>query len=300
MVHVSNIQVGARANSPSDLLSRGQAVKVKVMSVAGNRIGLSMKDVDQVTGRDLTPHLRIKSEAELEQERVQAPIAVPLRVKDEGPVRSAKRLTSPERWEIKQLISSGAIDASEYPDLDEDFNNPMAHVEIEEELDVEIREDEPPFLAGQTKRTLDLSPVKIVKAPDGSLNRAALAGASLAKERRELRQQEANEEVDSQARDFSQPWLDPMSKEADKIFAQDLRGNLKGQKAGEVPSWKQSSFNKTTTFGEMTTLSIQDQRKSLPIYKLREPLLKAIEEVSQFIPEMWPFPKIACSIKFSL
>ena len=300
MVHVSNIQVGARANSPSDLLSRGQAVKVKVMSVAGNRIGLSMKDVDQITGRDLTPHLRIKSEAELEQERVQAPIAVPLRVKDEGPVRSAKRLTSPERWEIKQLISSGAIDASEYPDLDEDFNNPMAHVEIEEELDVEIREDEPPFLAGQTKRTLDLSPVKIVKAPDGSLNRAALAGASLAKERRELRQQEANEEVDSQARDFSQPWLDPMSKEADKIFAQDLRGNLKGQKAGEVPSWKQSSFNKTTTFGEITSLSIQDQRKSLPIYKLREPLLKAIEEVSQFIPEMWPFPKIACSIKFSL
>jgi ATP-dependent RNA helicase DHX8/PRP22 len=286
MVHVSSIQTGARANSASDLLSRGQQVKIKVMSVAGNRIGLSMKDVDQVSGRDLTPHLRIMSEAELEEDRVRAERAssganaLPLRSKDEGPVRSAKRLTSPERWEIKQLISSGAIDASEYPDLDEDFNNPMAHVQVEEELDVEIREDEPPFLAGQTKRTLDLSPVKIVKAPDGSLNRAALAGASLAKERRELRQQEANEEADSQARDFSQPWLDPMSKETDKMFAQDLRGSLRGQKAGEVPSWKQQSFNKATTFGEITSLSIQDQRKSLPIYKLRDPLLKAIEEVS--------------------
>lgn len=286
MVHVSNIQTGARANSASDLLSRGQSVKVKVMSVAGGRIGLSMKDVDQISGRDLTPHLRIKSEAEMEEERVQAARAatsganaMPLRSKDTAPVRSAKRLTSPERWEIKQLISSGAIDASEYPELDEDFNNPMAHAEIEEELDVEIREDEPPFLAGQTKRTLDLSPVKIVKAPDGSLNRAALAGASLAKERRELRQQEANEEADSQARDFSQPWLDPMSKETDKVFAQDLRGNLRGQKAGEVPSWKESSFNKTTTFGQITSLSIQDQRKSLPIYKLRDPLLKAIDEV---------------------
>ncbi|KDR85685.1 hypothetical protein GALMADRAFT_234699 [Galerina marginata CBS 339.88] len=284
MVHVSNIQAGARANSAADLLSRGKAVKVKVMSVAGTRLGLSMKDVDQATGRDLTPHLRIKSEAEMEQERIHAARAssgsnaVPLRSKDEAPVRSAKRLTSPERWEIKQLISSGAIPASEYPELDEDFSNPMAHAEVEEELDVEIREDEPPFLAGQTKRTLDLSPVKIVKAPDGSLNRAALAGASLAKERRELRQQEANEEVDSQARDFSQPWLDPMSKETDKVFAQDLRGNLKGQKAGEVPSWKQSSFNKTTTFGEITSLSIQDQRKSLPIYKLRDALLKAIDE----------------------
>ncbi|RDB29374.1 Pre-mRNA-splicing factor ATP-dependent RNA helicase prp22 [Hypsizygus marmoreus] len=284
MVHVSNISAGGRANSASDLLSRGQAVKVKVMSVAGSRVGLSMKDVDQASGRDLTPHLRIKSEAEMEEDRMRAvrassgANALPLRSKDEGPVRSAKRLTSPERWEIKQLISSGAVDASEYPELDEDLNNPMAHAEVEEELDVEIREDEPPFLAGQTKRTLDLSPVKVVKAPDGSLNRSALAGASLAKERRELRQQEANEEADSQARDFSQPWLDPMSKESDKMFAQDLRGNLKGQKAGEVPKWKEQSFNKATTFGESTSLSIQDQRKSLPIYKLRDPLLKAIGE----------------------
>ncbi|KAG6873856.1 hypothetical protein C0995_010468 [Termitomyces sp. Mi166 len=284
MVHVSSIQAGTRVNSASDLLSRGQPVKVKVMNVAANRISLSMKDVDQVTGRDLTPHLRIKSEAEMEEDRLRAlrassgANAVPLRSKDDGPKRSAKRLTSPERWEIKQLISSGIIDASEYPDLDEDFNNPMAHVEVEEELDVEVREDEPPFLAGQTKKTLDLSPIKIVKAPDGSLNRAALAGASLAKERRELRQQEANEEADSQARDFSQPWLDPMSKESDRLFAQDLRGNLKSQKAGEVPQWKQSSFNKATTFGEITTLSIQEQRRSLPIYKLREPLLKAIGE----------------------
>jgi len=282
-------------------------VKVKVMSVAGGRIGLSMKDVDQATGRDLTPNLRIKSEAEMEQERMQAARAssganaVPLRAKeDTAPVRSAKRLTSPERWEIKQLISSGAIDASEYPDLDEDFSNPMARAEIEEELDVEIREDEPPFLAGQTKRTLDLSPVKIVKAPDGSLNRAALAGASLAKERRELRQQEANEEADSQARDFSQPWLDPMSKDTDKVFAQDMRGNLRGQKAGEVPSWKQSSFNKTTTFGEITSLSIQEQRKSLPIYKLRDPLLKAIDEVCSISIDLSQNSDLVCSIKYSL
>lgn len=290
MVHVSNITTGTRANSASDLLSRGQAVKVKVMSVAGSRVGLSMKDVDQASGNDLTPHLRIKSEAEMEDERARAARAssganaMPLRSKDvdEGPIRSAKRLTSPERWEIKQMIASGRVDASEYPDLNEDFNNAMVHAEVEEELDVEVREDEPPFLAGQTKKTLDLSPVKIVKAPDGSLNRAALGGASLAKERRELRQQEANEEADSTARDFSQPWLDPMSTEADKMFAQDLRGNIKGQKAGEVPKWKEQSFNKATTFGEITTLSIQDQRKSLPIYKLRDSLLKAIDEVRFF------------------
>ena len=285
MVHVSNIQVGARANSATDLLSRNQTVKVKVMSVAGTRVGLSMKDVDQISGRDLTPHLRIKSEAEMEAERQEAARAslsgsnaVPLRGKTDEPKRSAKRLTSPERWEIKQLISSGAIPASEYPELDEDFNNPAARAEVEEELDVEVREDEAPFLAGQTKKTLDLSPVKIVKAPDGSLNRAALAGAALAKERKEMRQQEANEVADSEARDFSTPWLDPMSSQQDRVFAQDLRSNLRNGQ-GDNPKWKEATFSKATTFGEITSLSIQDQRKSLPIYKLRGPLLDAIREV---------------------
>lgn len=285
MVHVSNIQQGARANSAADLLTRGQTVKVKVLSVAGTRVSLSIKDVDQATGRDLTPHLRIKSEAELAEEEQQRTArganTIPLGSKGfkDEPVRSAKRLTSPERWEIKQLISSGALDPSDYPDLDEDFNNPIVLAEVEEELDVEIKEEEPPFLAGQTKKTLELSPVKIVKAPDGSLNRAALAGASLAKERREMRQQEVNEQADSEARDFSAPWLDPMSKDSEKIFAQDLRGHLRGQKAGEQPKWKEATFNKATTFGEITSLSIQDQRKSLPIYKLRDQLLDAIRAV---------------------
>jgi ATP-dependent RNA helicase DHX8/PRP22 len=209
--------------------------------------------------------------------------AVPLRGKVDESKRSAKRLTPPERWEIRQLISSGVIPASEYPGLNEDFSNPATRAEVEEELDVEVREEEPPFFAGQTKKTLDLSPVKIVKAPDGSLNCAALAGAALAKERKEMRQQEANEVADSEARDFSTPWLDPMSSQQDKVFAQDLRSNLR-QGQNDAPKWKEATFSKATTFGEITSLSIQEQRKSLPIYKLRGPLLEAIREVGIYIP----------------
>jgi ATP-dependent RNA helicase DHX8/PRP22 len=257
-------------------------------------MSLSMKDVDQVTGRDLTPHLRIKSEAELAEEEAEAARrsmatsganAVPVGggARDDmpapAPVRSVKRLTSPERWEIKQLIASGALNPADYPDLEDDFTVTNARAEIEEEIDVEVREDEPAFLAGQTKRTLELSPVKIIKAPDGSLNRAALSGQSLAKERRELRQQDANEKADSEAHDFSAPWLDPMAREGEKVFAQDLRGNLRGQQAGAEPAWRQATFNKATTFGQITSLSIQDQRKSLPIYKLRDQLVAAIKEV---------------------
>jgi len=64
-----------------------------------------MKDMDQTTGRDLTPHIQTKSEAA--RASLTDPNAVPLRGKTDEPKRSAKRLTSPERWEIKQSISSG-------------------------------------------------------------------------------------------------------------------------------------------------------------------------------------------------
>ena len=53
MVHVSSI-TGTRIQSPSEIVKRWDKVKVKVMSVAGNKIGLSMRDVDQRTGVDLS------------------------------------------------------------------------------------------------------------------------------------------------------------------------------------------------------------------------------------------------------
>lgn len=306
MVHVGSIVQGQRINHPSDILSRNQIVKVKVMSVAGNRIGLSMKDVDQSTGRDLTPHLRIKSEAEMEEEREKmsqrsatgsnmAPLgsrsangsstngrgAMPKSADNDGR-GTAKRLTSPERWELKQLIASGAAKASDYPELLEEQEMALlatrSGINPDEEVDVEVNEKEAPFLAGQTGSSLELSPVKIVKAPDGTLNRAALAGTGLAKERRELRQQEINSEADAEARDMSSGWQDPMAQQQDRVFAQDLRGTALGQKAQDQPAWKKETFNKATTFGKITNLSIKDQRAGLPIYKLREQLVQAVRD----------------------
>jgi ATP-dependent RNA helicase DHX8/PRP22 len=34
--------------------------------------------------------------------------------------RPGKRLTSPERWEVTQLIKSGVLDVTEYPTFDEE------------------------------------------------------------------------------------------------------------------------------------------------------------------------------------
>lgn len=45
----------SRVPSVKEVVSRGQEVWVKVVSLAGQRIALSMKDVDQKSGKDLTP-----------------------------------------------------------------------------------------------------------------------------------------------------------------------------------------------------------------------------------------------------
>lgn len=44
-----------RVDNPKDVLKRDQEVWVKVISLAGGRLRLSMRDVDQKTGRDLIP-----------------------------------------------------------------------------------------------------------------------------------------------------------------------------------------------------------------------------------------------------
>ncbi|KAJ8327909.1 DEAH-box ATP-dependent RNA helicase prp22 [Batrachochytrium dendrobatidis] len=283
MVHIGSLKEGGmRINHPNEVVSRNQNVKVKVMSVLGNRLSLSMKDVDQATGEDLTPHLRIKTPAELEAEANRNPDQ-PLpgmqqvRVIENMDTQktAVKRISSPERWEIKQLIASGVLDPKDYPNLDEEHGL-LNYEEAEEELDIEIREDEPAFLAGQTKQSLQLSPIKIVKNPDGTLNRAALAGASLAKERREIRQQQAAADYDAVPRDLNQPWLDPLPNADDKMFAQDLKGF--GRLATDIPEWKKSIINNATTFGKITSLTMKGQRESLPIFKLRDTIVKAVDE----------------------
>jgi ATP-dependent RNA helicase DHX8/PRP22 len=305
MVHISQIQQGVRLNHPSDAVAKGDAVKVKVMSVAGNRIGLSMKDVDQVTGRDLSPELRVKSAQEIAEEELanatgsnNAPLgrrggggfepettaaAAPKRGRTfaDDNRRSAKRLTSPERWEIQQLIASGAVSAADYPDLNlaeeranDDFTRPN-NTQDDEELDIEVREDEAPFLAGAGKKLMDLSPVKIIKAPDGTLNRAAMSGASLAKERREMKKQEAQDAADAETKDLSSAWHDPLAQRQDRQFAMDARGAAMKE---DESAWKKATFNKGTSFGRRTELSMKEQREGLPIYKFRQQLVDAVRD----------------------
>jgi ATP-dependent RNA helicase DHX8/PRP22 len=141
------------------------------------------------------------------------------------------------------------LDPKDYPDFDDDVG--LLHVEDDNaDIDVEIKQAEPLFLKGQTKHSLQLSPIKIIKNPDGTLHRAAMAGAALAKERRDTRQQKPQGEDESST----------------------------GQAPGGFQSeWKKKVFDKSS-FGKITSMSIKDQRESLPIFKLRDTIVQAIEE----------------------
>ncbi|ESQ47319.1 hypothetical protein EUTSA_v10028287mg [Eutrema salsugineum] len=193
--------------------------------------------------------------------------------------RRGKRMSSPERWEVKQLIASGVLRMEEFPNYDEEEGDGMVYQEEEEEeVEIEMNEEEPSFLKGQSRySTVDMSPVKIFKNPEGSLSRAAALQSALTKERRETREQQQRTMVDSIPKDLNRPWEDPMPETGERHLAHELKGL--GLSAYDIPEWKKDAFGKTPTFGQRSKLSsIQEQRKSLPIYKLKKELIQAVQD----------------------
>jgi len=300
LVHVSQIRKEGRITSASEVVKRGQHVKVKVLSIAGKKISLSMRDVDQVTGEDLAP-IRTAPLLSAQDEFRSNPSrpaggwgnidsdlgAVP--VIDDGDAgngarrnaasatarRPIKRLTSPEQWEEKQLIASGVMDVRDRAEFDEEVGL-QAHSDTEEDFEVELNDEEPVFLRGQTSIVQELSPIKVVRNPEGTLQRAAMTQSALSKERRELREEQRNQALDSIPKDLNRPWEDPLPEPGERHVAQELRGI--GQPVFEMPEWKTAALGKGTRFGKQTTQSITEEREGLPIFKLRNELLNAIHD----------------------
>ena len=297
LVHASNISSTSRG-SAKDLVSKGDSVWVKVVSRTGQRLGLSMRDVEQTTGEDLLPMndasgantgpLGRKNPGNTTTTTTQnnsalhglSGIRVKEGVADEeerrgGTRRRGRRMTSPERWEISQLIKSGVLDPSEYPDFDEEGGGREIDADTEVEFEIDLNDDEPLFLRGVSSRTAGAaSPIKVVKNPDGSLQRAAMTQSALSKERRELAQQQQRTLLEAIPKDLSRPWEDPLADSSERALAQELRGI--GLGAVEVPEWKQAALGKAPTFGIKDARSIKDQRETLPIFKLKDQLIQAV------------------------
>ncbi|XP_044754578.1 ATP-dependent RNA helicase DHX8 isoform X2 [Coccinella septempunctata] len=285
LVHISQLRAQGRVSEVSEVVSRGMKIKVKVLSLNGQKVSLSMKEVDQTTGEDLNPTSHKQVERVDRDRNPDRPLnnstsvlRLPVGI-DEGEEDSRKRVTrisSPERWEIKQMISSGCIDKSELPEFDEETGLlPREEEDGEADIEIELVEDEAPFLQGHGRALHDLSPVKIVKNPDGSLAQAAMMQSALAKERREQKMLQREQETDSQSSVKGKNWIDPLP--SDEPESQVIRGI--GLQSQDLPEWKKHVIGgKKSSFGKKTNLSIIQQRESLPIYKLKDELRKAVND----------------------
>lgn len=284
LCHISKLSYDGRTRiqHPNDIVKLNQEVFVKVEKIGSiqnrgqsrDKISFTMRGIDQVTGEEHFEEHRGRkreNEQEIQNDHQRYPVA-------------KKRLTSPERWEIRQLIASGAIAASEYPELvnedpDAAFQTKNRNKngktggtdgkdDNEEEIEIELNDDEPPFLKGQTKSSVQLAPVKIIKNPEGSLSRAAKEGSNFVKEFREKKILE-QKEAEKKERQKKLLELDPMAKSKTDIEAEI-----------NTPSWTKSQAR--ATYGKRTTLSIKDQRESLPVFAMRSDIVQAVRD-NQFL-----------------
>jgi ATP-dependent RNA helicase DHX8/PRP22 len=172
LVHVSNIREQGRVTSAADAVTRHQKCKVKVLSFTGTKISLSMKDVDQVTGKDLNPAntKRLKQAADelnnpavglassssaaaaaRNPDRPDNYMDVPVVEEDggggSGSKKKVKQISDFEKWELQQLRNANAIQISDLPYFDEETGI-LQKEDEEDDVDVEIElvEDECVFL----------------------------------------------------------------------------------------------------------------------------------------------------------
>ncbi|KAM3716919.1 putative pre-mRNA-splicing factor ATP-dependent RNA helicase [Dirofilaria immitis] len=289
LLHISQIRQD-RINAVSDVLNRNQKVKVKVIKFELGKIGLSMKEVDQETGEDLNPHEPTPLADDARPPRnPEAPWMMDPSTSrnpddlsithSKSAAKSRVRLTTPERWELRQMQGGGAITNADLPDFDEELGVLRNYDEESdgEDIEIEIVEEEPEFLRGYGKCMLDLEPVKVVKNPDGSLAQAALMQSALAKERRDQKLQAQREQESHSHRSGLSSTArinDPMA-ELSIQTSVDISGPSQRQK--EMPEWlRYVTAGGKATYGKRTNMSLKEQRESLPIFALKKALLEAI------------------------
>ena len=180
-----------------------------------------------------------------------------------GPHTQRHMVSDYDLFEAQQLRKAGTIEAREYiSSIGEDLLQPETANQETDSLEVVLREAEPAFLRGQVRKgpTAPLQPVTLVKDPSGTLQKAAMNQVVISQERREakdLLKRKGESGVKSE----------PASDDADSDDGSKLR------------PWKARVKSSATSFGPReTSASMKEQRRSLPIFQLRESLMKAIED----------------------
>jgi ATP-dependent RNA helicase DHX8/PRP22 len=184
LCHVSEIKTEGRLRDANDMLRRGDKVFVKVIRMKDNKISLSMKEVEQVTGRDLNPKHTEELRTPMGENRsyknyrgtrninAVKPIIkegklfgglTGIKIDDDNNQGPVKRLTSPDKWELSRLKAGHVIDKEDEMNIEGNLAENLDELD-EDENEIELNEDHPPFLEfSKTKTGISLSPIKITK-----------------------------------------------------------------------------------------------------------------------------------------
>ncbi|KAE8008926.1 hypothetical protein FH972_005388 [Carpinus fangiana] len=220
---------------------KGKEGLVHVSQIATRRI-VNVGDIN--AGRDLLPLNAMRANPTSRSKEMRTGLLGIRILEEKGTApsrRPLKRMSSPDIWENEE--GDGLMYQEEG---------------AEEELEIELNEDEPSFLRGQTRYSTDVSP------------------SALEKECREVREKQHRTMLDSIPKDLNCLWEDPMPETGERHLAYELRGV--GLLAYDISKWKKNAYGKSISFGPRSKLSIQEQRQSLQIYKLKKELIQAMHD----------------------
>ena len=246
-----------------------------------------MKEADQVTGRDLNPAhseelITGKELDPLERLHDRRNFRNPTRPKfgevegrnitgikiDDNNTADVKKVrrNSHDMWELSRLEGGQVMNNDNEFQIDKTLPENLEELD-EEDQELEKNEEHAPFLKfSKTKTGISLSPIRISKNPDGSLNRVAMKQGLLAKERKDARDKRAKELREKGGSDHHNTDNTGQS----HSYGQNSRG--------EIPAWKKKGMGKREEYGRRVSTTIREQRESLPIFQLKRDLMKAIHD----------------------
>jgi ATP-dependent RNA helicase DHX8/PRP22 len=193
-----------------------------------------------------------------------------------GPSRAEKEVdalrtrgASPDRWELAQLRNAGLVSAGEAAEI--------AQADVEENLEdveIELNDKKPPFLLNRATLALpgmeNTSPIRVVRNPEGSLQRAAMSSSGLAAERRALK------ESQKAALGPADPDNESVVPTSQYAGGRQQRGRNAAHNGREEKEKEEEE--ETSGVRGRKNQSMSDIRASLPIASLRGELMQAIAD----------------------
>lgn len=144
-----------------------------------------MKEVNQYNGKEFNkkealPEKQLVTYNKQEAATRDRGTLTGIKIEHEDEVDQEGQNSFNDMWQLSRLGYMGGIVNKGKRNFNEDI----------EEINIEVNDRQPPFLTGQTTKTgINLSPVRVIKNPEGTLNREAMNALQYAKQRREIREQ---------------------------------------------------------------------------------------------------------------